>query len=53
MTIDEVRARLRERAESYSRDARALDEEGDTYAAVAYRTIADELRKAADEAETE
>lgn len=49
MTIDEVRAMLLERAESYSHDASALDNEGDTYAAVAYRTIADELRKVAAE----
>ncbi len=48
MTIDEVRAMLLERADSYSRDASALDEEGDVYAAVAYRTIAAELRQVAD-----
>lgn len=42
-------AKLRARAESYSRDAQVFHDEGATYDAVAYRTIATELRKVADE----
>lgn len=39
---------LRDRAESYARDAVKLNELGEQLPAVAYRTIADELRKLAD-----
>lgn len=38
---------LRERAESYWRDSQVLDADGDSKMAVAYRAIADELRKCA------
>lgn len=39
---------LRERADSYWRDAEALTREGDADSAVAYRIIAGELRKCAE-----
>lgn len=40
---------LRERAESYFRDAEALRADGDMPMCVAYKTIAAELRQVADE----
>jgi hypothetical protein len=40
---------LKARADSYGRDARILREDGDMPMAVAYQTIADELRKCAAE----
>lgn len=40
---------LRERAESYFRDAEALRADGDMPMCVAYKTIANELRQVADE----
>lgn len=49
MTEQSPAAKLRARAESYSRDAQVFHDEGATYDAVAYRTIATELRKVADE----
>lgn len=42
---------LRDRAESFWRDSVVLREDGDLHAAVAYRTVAEELRKCADEIE--
>jgi hypothetical protein len=45
-------ARLRERADSYERDARVLHDDGDHAMSAAYRAIANELRKCADEIET-
>ena len=48
-----VAQRLRERADSYSRDVLVLEgTPGFKRLAVAYRTIAAELRKIAEEAET-
>lgn len=38
---------LRERAESYSRDAMVLRRDGDKDAAIIYETIRDELRRCA------
>lgn len=46
-----IAARIRDRAESYSRDARSLRAEGDRSMAAAYSTIATELRAVADEAD--
>jgi hypothetical protein len=42
---------LRDRAESFWRDSVVLREDGDLHAAVCYRTVAEELRKCADEIE--
>lgn len=44
-----VAEHLKRRADSYSRDAFVLRDDGDRPMAVAYQTIADELRKCADE----
>jgi hypothetical protein len=41
--------RLKVRADSYSRDSQILRAEGDMPMAIAYQTIADELRKCAAE----
>jgi hypothetical protein len=43
---------LRERAESYGRDAGVLRQEGDLDAALIYETVRDELRKCAKECES-
>lgn len=47
--VDIVPKWLRARAESYFRDAEVLRADGDMAMCVAYKTIANELRQAADE----
>lgn len=48
-----VAQHLRDRADSYSRDALILAADGDQPMAAAYRALAAELRKTADEVEAE
>jgi hypothetical protein len=47
--VSDVAGLLRERASSYFTDSRSLDEDGDSAMAAAYRAIATELRKIAEE----
>ena len=47
-----VAAWLRDRADSYSRDALVLVDDGDEAMAAAYRAIRDELRRCADQVPT-
>lgn len=49
MSGTEAARLLRGRAESYSRDARKLADDGDNAMAAAYRAIASELRSCAEE----
>ena len=46
-SADGIARRLRERADSFARDAQVLAADGDMPMAAAYRAIAEELRKAA------
>lgn len=51
MTATTITEWLTDRAESYWQDSRILAEMGDEPMAVAYRTVAHELRKCATEAQ--